>query len=341
MIPESYVITKFFEIGLRPKHNKYNNTYQCGCPICREGKSSRSKRRCYYIPKKNIVYCHNCGWSSTPIKWISTVSGLSYQDIRNECDDYVPDLVLAEDSRPILKAETLPKNCINLFDQQQVLFYQNNDNFKKCYDLTISRRLLTAVNRPKTIYITVSDTFHKNRIVIPFYDEKGTIRFYQTRRALPDGTENYKSKINGEKTLFNIDQVNKDSDYVYIFEGPIDACFVKDSVAVAGITLEGDMFTPHQQSQIDTTLRLHKRIWVLDSQWIDKTSLIKTEKLLERGESVFIWPEQHGKIFKDFNDIAIKKKIDEIPQSFIQKNTYEGLAGIFKIAEIKRAIKHV
>jgi len=339
MIPESYVISKFYEIGIRPKHNKYNNTYQCGCPICREGKSSRSKRRCYYIPKKNIIYCHNCGWSSNPTRWICTVTGMSYEDIRNEFNDYVPELVLNDENVKVLKVETLPRNCINIFDEHQVNFFKDNATFKKCYNLAKKRRLLTGINKPKTLYVSLTDIFHKNRVVIPFHDENGDIKFYQTRRVLDDGTENYKSKINGEKILFNIDNIDKDSDFVYIFEGPIDAFFVKDSVAVAGITLDGALFTPHQQKQIDTTLKLHKRIWVLDSQWKDKTSLIKTEKLLEKGEKVFIWPEKHGKIFKDFNDIAMLKNIDEIPQSFIQKNTYEGLAGIFKIAEIKKFIR--
>jgi hypothetical protein len=336
MIPESYVITKFYEIGIRPKHNKYNNTYQCGCPVCREGKSSRAKRRCYYIPKKNNIYCHNCGWSSTPVRWISTVTGMSYDEINNESRDYVPDLVLIDEELKPIKTETLPKNCINVIDDHQLQYHKNDTNFQKCYNLMVKRRLLTAVNRPTTLYISLVDIFHKNRIVIPFYDEGGNIKFFQTRRVLDDGTENYKSKINGDKTLFNIDKVNKESDFVYIFEGPIDAFFVRDSVAVAGITLKGSLFTPYQKQQIETTLKLHKRIWVLDSQWKDNTSLIKSEKLLQDGETVFLWPEQHGKIFKDFNEIAMRKEVDEIPQSFIQKNSYSGLEGIFKLAEIKK-----
>ena len=54
-LPEDFVILKFFELGFYPKYNKFNNVYQCSCPICREGKSLGKKRRCYYIPKNETT----------------------------------------------------------------------------------------------------------------------------------------------------------------------------------------------------------------------------------------------------------------------------------------------
>ena len=66
-------------------------------------------------------------------------------------------------------------------------------------------------------------------------------------------------------------------------------------------------------------------MWILDSQWVDQASLVKSETLLNQGERVFIWPEKFGRKFKDFNDIAI-----------IQKNTFEGLEGIVRLSEIKK-----
>ena len=68
----------------------------------------------------------------------------------------------------------------------------------------------------------------------------------------------------------------------------------------------------------------------------DKASLVKSEALLQQGESVFIWPEKFGKRFKDFNDIAIACKVDEISHDFCQKNTFKGLEGIVKLTEIKK-----
>ena len=77
-------------------------------------------------------------------------------------------------------------------------------------------------------------------------------------------------------------------------------------------------------------------MWILDSQWGDRASMIKSEALLNQGETVFIWPETLGKRFKDFNDLAIAANKDEISWEFIQKNTFEGLEGIVKMTEIKK-----
>jgi hypothetical protein len=78
------------------------------------------------------------------------------------------------------------------------------------------------------------------------------------------------------------------------------------------------LFTSKQQEQINK-LPFHKRIWVLDSQWIDKAAFNKTKKLLELKEKVFIWPENLGKAFKDFNDVVIHLKSDYLSPEFILK----------------------
>ena len=87
---------------------------------------------------------------------------------------------------------------------------------------------------------------------------------------------------------------------------------------------------------MNTTLNWYDKVWILDSQWGDRASMIKSEALLKQGGTVFIWPETLGKKYKDFNDLAIAAKKDEISWKFIQKNTFEGLEGIVKMTEIKK-----
>jgi hypothetical protein len=302
-LPEDYIVIKFYELGYRPIYNKFNSVYQCACPICREGHSLNKKRRCYYVPKNENIYCHNCGWSSKPLKWIKEVSGCSDQDVINELKDYTPNVddILQEAPEVKPNTESLPQDSINLSDVSQLDYYKNNDKVRATLGLIKSRRLDTAVNRP--------DNLTKPK---------------------------YLGKMGSEKTLFNIDKVTGDYDTVYIFEGPINAFFTKNSVAVAGITEKGRSFTARQQQQLDTTLRFYDAVWILDSQWVDKASLIKSEALLQQGERVFIWPEKFGKRFKDFNDIAIACKVDEIGHDFIQKNTFKSLEGIVRLSEIKQ-----
>jgi len=340
-LPEDFVVLKFFELGYYPKYNKFNNVYQCSCPICREGKSLGKKRRCYYIPKNENIFCHNCGWSGKPLKWITEVSGHTSADVIQELKEYVPDITdIVEEQAPVkVVTDTLPKDCINLSDTAQLDFYKNNDMLRTATQTIKNRRLDTAVNKPDSLYISLVDKVHKNRLVIPFINENKEIEFYQSRTLLDRDNKvkpKYLGRVNAEKTLFNIDRVSSDHNTVYIFEGPLNAFFTKNSVAVAGITERGRSFTTRQEQQLNNTLKWYDKVWILDSQWIDQASLVKSEALLKQGERVFIWPEKFGKRFKDFNDIAIACSIDEIKWDFIQKNTFEGLEGIVRLSEIKK-----
>ncbi len=337
-LPREYIVAKFYEYGRSPIYNKFNNVYQCSCPVCRE---SLKKRRCYYLPDNDNVYCHNCGWSSKPWKWIREVSGLTNQQIIDEVKDYdvSVDIGKVEEVREKVQVSTLPEDSINFSDEHQLEYYKDNHIIRACKHIIKSRRLDTAVNRPDNLYVSLKDIVHKNRIVIPFVNERGEIEFYQTRTVKTSDLRTkpkYLGKVGAEKTLFNIDKVSSDHDKVYIFEGPIDAFFVRNSVAVAGITERGRSFTKRQEEQLNSTLKFYDKVWILDSQWGDRASMIKSEALLNQGETVFIWPETLGRKYKDFNDLAIAANKNEISWDWIQKNTFQGLEGIVKMSEVKR-----
>ena len=125
-LPQEYIVAKFYEYGRSPVYNRFNNVYQCSRPICME---SIKKKRCYYIPKNDNVYCHNCGWSGKPIRWIREVSGCSNQDIINEVKDYdvTIDIGKDEEVKPTIQVTTLPEDSINLSDELQLNFYSSNN----------------------------------------------------------------------------------------------------------------------------------------------------------------------------------------------------------------------
>lgn len=331
IVPQAYVVQKFYQYAGYPKYKKYNNTYEGGCPICREGRSWQRKRRCYYLVEDNYICCHNCGWSGKPLKWIQEVSGQTFKEIVDEISSYdiLPIDINKEEiySKTVTEAATLPLDCINLFDLDQVSYFKDNKVVNAALSIIKSRRLDSAVNKPDSLWLSLTDKFQKNRIVIPFYNEKNEIVFYQTR-AIFDNDKNipkYLGKFNGEKSLFNLNKISHELEYIFIFEGPLDAFFVKNATAVAGIQESSDRtFTAIQREQL-SQYKLHKIIWVLDSQWQDSASYNKTKRLIDDGETVFIWPEKIGKQFKDFNDLCIAAKIDEISPYFVIKNSHNGL----------------
>lgn len=337
-LPEEYIVQKFFQYGGRAKHNKYNNTYQASCPSCREGSSWLKKKRLYFIPKNNRIFCHNCGLSNTPLQWIKEVCGLSFKEIQSESQnfDLLPSTFNEENKQNVIEEmPTLPLDCINLHDPTQVAYYKNNKVVKSVINFLKSRRLDTAINIPNAFYLSLTDYNHKNRLVIPFFDINGKIVHYQTRSILNDDLKpRYISKLNSEKTLFNIDKVTNKLNKMFILEGPLNSCFIQNGVAVAGIQENSTiLFSQKQQDQI-IAFPFHEKIWILDSQWIDKASKNKSEILADLGENLFIWPKNIGIKYKDFNEVCVGLKIDKIDPKFVIANTYKGLAAKIKLKQV-------
>ena len=338
-LPREYTVLKYYQYGIGTKHNKFNDTYQCGCPICREGGSLGRKQRCYFIPDNNNIYCHNCGWSSTPINWIKEVGNLDTADIVNELEEFDVDVdeYIDRQKQPVkVESSTLPKDCINLLDKRQVEFFSGNKIVKAALKMLDRRKIAEAINKPKALYVSLNDEVHKNRLIIPFYDYDDEIVFYQSRALLPNDTRpSYISKVNGVKSLYGFNNVDQSADNVFIFEGPIDAFFVRNGLAVAGIQERSKQsFTAKQQEQL-SALKLFNKIWVLDSQWIDNTSLSKCKQLASQGETIFVWPENIGRKFKDFNDLARKYNLNQISSKFVVENSLKGLSAEIALEKIR------
>lgn len=344
-LPVEYIRRKFYTYGNDPIYLKEGGMYLCGCPICHEGKSWGKKRRCYYFPDKNFFYCFNCGKGYSPFNWIKQAGGLSADDIRREvfggnyniinldaessysiktnfADDVVEDIF----GIPTDSIELFP--LVNKFLKNKLSIH--NSVIKRAVDYIIKRRLHLAVNRPDKLFISLKDKIHSNRIIFPFYDFNMKIPFFQSRAigvndAKKDVMENvrYLSKVGFEKSVFNINKISPEIDDIYIFEGPIDSCFVRNGVAVAGVS-KGDKLdlTDLQRSQLSPFSLTHRFVWVLDNQSLDETSREKTLKLIQSGQHVFIWPKSIK--YKDFNEWAISENLNEIPIEIIKNNIYCG-----------------
>ena len=338
-LPTEYVTRKFYSLGNNPTYHKGNGSYNCGCPICHEGKSWGKKHRCWWLPDQNLIYCFNCGKGYTPYSWIKEAGNLSFQDIKREVlggeynivnlDKTDEELIQEEKDDDILG---IPYDSVNLLE---FLDGSSDSVIHKAVKYLKSRRLDTAVNCPDKLYLSHKDYTHGDRIIFPFFDAYGKIPFFQSRAF--GGTDNeimenvrYLSKVGAEKSVFNLDKVRGDISDIFVFEGPIDACFVINGVAVAGVS-KGDSkdLTNLQRQQLSAFSLTHRIVWCLDNQHKDETSREKTDKLLQQGECVFIWPEDVD--YKDFNEWCISEGKDEIPIEVIQKNVKCGLVEAIEV----------
>ena len=340
-IPEQYVINVLYENIYKISYNKYNKSYNGCCPICKEGNSWGKKKRFYYIPDKELAYCHNCGYSKKALTFITEVTNKSLHEIINEVKEFDIEILPIEEPKEVKKVidKSLPEDCINLSDISQIEYYKDNAVVKTALQLIKDRKLDKGINKPKTFYISLKDVVHKNRLILPFYDENDDIIFYQSRGLTKKDLferPKYLSKVGAERSLYGMQNINSNLDNVFIFEGPIDSYFVENGLATCGITERSDkMFTSLQKEQINK-LNLYEKVYVLDNQYCDKAALSKSIILADNNEKVFIWPKEL-KRFKDFNDICVAGNKDKIKPEFILKNTHSGLKAKLLLTEIKNS----
>lgn len=317
-LPETFVLNKFYAYSHDPVFRKHDGTYNAGCPVCKEGKSLGKKKRLFYYPESNTFHCFNCSKTWTAYSWITRVCNLTKEELDYEIssNDLSLDVGNKVDFVNITKKKDLPDlpyDSINLFDETQQRYYSDNKDFKKALIYIKERRLHTAINKSPNLFISLTDVIHKNRICIPFYNLNKRIIFYQTR-CLDNSIPRYLGKMGYDKTLFGIERIDPYLPVIFIFEGPIDAMFVKNGVSAAGLNL-----TETQEKQLQG-FPFHEKIWVLDNPKFDKTAEEKTKEFVMQKRKVFKWKD--GMSYKDFNAMCMFEEIDEIDPKTIIESLY-------------------
>jgi len=225
-----------------------------------------------------------------------------------------------------LKESILPFGCIDLENEHQINYYtsQKRDHKKltSAVEYCKQRRLFTAVNRSKHFYLSLTDKLHNNRLVIPFYDRGKQVACYQSRSLTSYQFPKYLTK-EGEKCLYGEDSIVESIPYIFIFEGPIDAMFVRNGVAMAGTDIS------EKQQQFLNSCIGYEKIFVYDNDANNKSLNKKIKKRLANKQKVFIWPDKL-KRFKDINEVCCHLKLDEFNWKFIVENSFTGIEGSVK-----------
>jgi len=168
--------------------------------------------------------------------------------------------------------------------------------------------LCTLRNIPEEIWSTwfvAIDGTYKNRLIIPFYDDKGKIYFYQGRSLNEYMTTKYLSRAGDYNSIYNYYNVDKNVP-VIILEGLIDSIFVENSIAITGVKIEDDRINDFEN-----------RRFLIDYDCVTQDTRKKVISLLIKGEYVFNWkkfikkhklPEREK---WDVNDVCLYLKKDK------------------------------
>ncbi len=334
-LPTEYVLQQFYAHCKRPTRKKGVNIFNSECPVCNEGHSSGRKRRLFYYGDEHYFYCFNCTQSWTEWSWIQSVARKSYGQIIQDLKegDFAEDLLkrvenYRQDEYTPADIPVIPPDSVDVMQPEQVAYYKGDDAkysvLMEAVEVCKDRRLFTAIQKPKSLYVSFDDPVHKNRLIIPFYDFNGKIASYQSRLLFTTAeySPKYLTKF-GNKSLYGENLVNPAIPYLFLFEGPIDAMFVQNGLGMGGTSLTSD-----QQNFVNRCLGMEK-IHCFDNDKDNDQMKKRIDKVIQSGEKVFFWPREFSK-YKDVNEICCALGIDEMSWKFFLQNSAEGLQARIK-----------
>ena len=233
---------------------KKSQFYNFVCPFC--GDMNRPNKKKAYVYRDTWLFkCYKCGISQHIMKYLKENDEEAYSKIvlfgfddSDRAEQKKREKELAEKERK-KKAELpfMDGELVSLMDNHP-LAYKGVEFCKGCrirqevYDQwyvcqegpqfikrdSIGAPLVNENGMP------IGNEF-KNRIVIPFYKYGGSWTQFDARALDPDNPLRYRNFEGVKRQAYNIDFLDVTKPF-YILEGTIDSTFVRNSIAIGGIS---------------------------------------------------------------------------------------------------------
>ena len=312
------------------KHVK-SGLYNFRCPYCGDSQRHKNKARGYFFLKKSeyIYKCHNCGVGRSLGNFLKDHAVDLYDQFILE--KYRAGTTGKGRHTPNPEYKSAKPNFVSKVADLKSISDLNKKHAAREYlekrqipqeklsSLYYTERFKTWINskKPDTFQSLQND---RPRIIIPLIDSKGDWFGVQGRSLLPNSTMRYITIIFDEdkQKVFGLNYV-KESEPIYIVEGPFDSLFLDNSVAMVGSD-----FNPRSCGWSDY-------IWVYDNEPRNRQIVERISNVIDRGEKVVIWPQAVTE--KDINDMILEGKA---PQKLVKDNTYQGIQAKIKLTEWKR-----
>jgi hypothetical protein len=314
---------------------KKDSLATCRCFKCGDSKKNRNKTRGYFFQHKNhyVYKCHNCGFSCNLYSVLESISP-------QLCKEYSFEVFKDKNPEPIIEQPKKQRHnpFTNLGTRLDLL---NEDH--KAVKYVKSREI------PKEKYCNFyySNDFSKimecferigskeARLVIPFYDEMGSLIGVQGRILEEAGFDKKGGKEakgiryitlkkeEEQRLWYNLDKVDP-KETVYVTEGPIDSMFLENAVAMQGAGWLNELPNKIKNSNV---------VFVFDNEPRNSEIVGLIGKYIEAGRNVVIWPSEI--IEKDINDMVLSYG-KTMAHKIIINNIYSGLKAKMKYTYWKK-----
>lgn len=341
----NWLDTKYVNL-LSPRLDRFKrvqDNFNFRCPICGDSRTNKSKARGWILSKgdKSRFYCHNCNASMRFANFLKTLDPtLYYEYVKDTLIDksgrmeqpLAPVQEFANKMKKPVFVKTTALNDLKKVSQLKVghpvkEYVQNrhiptNWHSKLFYAPKFKAFVNTAL--PGKFESEEND---EPRLIIPFLDENKEMFGFQGRSFRKKTDLKYITIMLDESKpkMFGLEELNP-SKTIYIFEGPIDAMFIPNSLASAG-------------GRIDSNLKLtnfpkDNIVIVYDNEPRNKETVQKMESAVDEGYRVCIWPDSIEQ--KDVNDMILAGLNSHRLKLIIDDNTFSGLGAKLRLATWKK-----
>jgi predicted RNA-binding Zn-ribbon protein involved in translation (DUF1610 family) len=328
----SYIDVKYIQLvspQLQKFTRKKESLYNFRCPYCGDSQKRKDKARGYIFKVKNdfVFKCHNCGVGRTFTNFL-----------KDNCSHLYNQYVMERYREGLTGKNTQTKTPEFNFTTPNFRKRKTGIDLEKVSELNISHpaRLYLQERKIKDLdYFYYCPKFKQwtnsqlevfpnlkqdgPRIIIPLRDKDGNMFGYQGRSLAPKAKIRYITIMLDESKpkIFGLDRIDTNKP-VYVTEGPFDATFISNSIAMCG-------------SDVDLGSYDYRFIYVFDNEPRNKQIVDKISKVISNNLEVVIFPSSI--VEKDLNEMALA---GHDVQSVVECNIYQGLEAKLKLNEWKK-----
>jgi len=320
-----------------------NDIYRFRCPFCGDSKKSKRKTRGYFFPIEDTCRfkCHNCGASFSLNNFLKEIapdlaSQYRFEKFSNSHQKFEKKEVDAEAFKTNT-AERLNETSDFLSPFTRI-FSLDEDHPARLY---LTGRLIPKEHQRKLFYVeSIRDVASKletyedrylpdvSAILIPFYDEEGVLTYCQCRSIDEDAPIRYITfEISEGLKVWGLENVDWDSE-VYVTEGPFDAMFVDNGIAVAGASLLSILKYLREKAKSFT--------FIFDKDYQENYEVFRQLKnAIDQGCKVVLYDKQF--VGKDINKTVEMNNwnVSELMR-YIRSRTYYGLTARLGLSDFKK-----
>ena len=315
------------------------------CPLCGDSKRRKHKKRAYVYEKDNslLYYCHNCGASMAFFNFLQMRNPQLYGDYKLEWLNSMGYIKPPKnDDEPRFQTHVkfdktlkLGTKLIDCPDDDCVLKYAKERMIPErfwasLYSCSNMQTIIKQIPRYENTKIEPEPS-----LVIPFFDNERSFSYLSSRSIDSGSSFRYLVLEIDDKLpkLWGLETVDW-SQPIYVFEGPFDAMWVSNGLALAGSVGIG---------AIDYIMkRINKRCdvcFVYDNEIFSNQQINKqVQKRIKEGFSVVLYDQSFKG--KDANEVICNGSMtpDEV-YKYLQNHSFNGLRAKLEMARQKKHLR--